>query len=319
MPDMNPHLTDFGAGIYAIDSGFGRPQLDAVHLILNEGRAALVDAAVNAGVPRVLDALASLGVAREDVDFVVLTHVHLDHAGGAGALMRELPNARLTVHPRGARHMIDPAKLTSATYAVYGEAKARAMYGDIVPVPAERVVETPDSATVSLAGRELLFLDTPGHARHHVCIRDGLTGHFFTGDTFGFLFRELDAHGRRHVFPTLTPSQLDPPQLHRSIDRIMSFAPAAVYATHYGQAHETPRLAADLHRLIDAQVEVALHCRDAGERRKRQIMDGIAVIVEAEAQRQGWPLQGQAALDFFEADIELNAQGLEIWLDGLPA
>lgn len=172
---MNPHLTDFGAGIQAIDSGFGRPQLDAVHLIVHEGRAALVDAAVNAGVPRVLDALDSLGVAREAVDYLVLTHVHLDHAGGAGALMRELPNARLTVHPRGARHMIDPARLTAATCAVYGEAKARAMYGDIVPVPQERVIETPDGATLELAGRELLFLDTPGHARHHVCIRDGLT------------------------------------------------------------------------------------------------------------------------------------------------
>lgn len=313
---MDPHLSDFGQGIYAVDSGFGRAHLDAVHLIIHDGRAALVDTAVNSGVPRVLDALTALGIERNAVDFVILTHVHLDHAGGAGALMRELPNAKLTVHPRGARHMIDPAKLTAATCAVYGEAKARAMYGEIVPVPKERVIETPDGATLNLAGRELQFLDTPGHARHHVCIRDALTGHFFTGDTFGFIFRELDAHGRRHVFPTLTPSQLEPTELHRSIDRIMSFAPEAVYATHYGQAADTPRLAADLHRLIDAQVDVALRFRDAGERRKQHIMDGIADIVEAEARRQGWPLQGQAALDFFGPDIELNAQGLAIWLDG---
>jgi hydroxyacylglutathione hydrolase len=312
-----PHLSDFGHGIYAVDSGFSRPLLDAVHLIVHDGRAALVDTAVNSGVPRVLAALADLGIAPDAVDYVILTHVHLDHAGGAGALMRELPNARLTVHPRGARHIIDPAKLTTATYAVYGEAKARAMYGDIVPVPAERVIETPDGATLRLAGRELLFLDTPGHARHHVCIRDGLTGHFFTGDTFGFIFRELDADGRRHVFPTLTPSQLDPAELHRSIDRIMSYGPAAVYATHYGKAEDTPRLARDLHRLIDEQVEVALRWRDAGEQRKRRLMDAIAGVVEAEARRQNWPLQGQAALDFFAADIELNAQGLGIWLDGL--
>jgi hydroxyacylglutathione hydrolase len=314
---MNPHLSDFRNGIWAIDSGFGRAQLDAVHLLVHQGRAALIDTAVNAGVPRVLDALAALGIARDAVDYVILTHVHLDHAGGAGALMRELPRAKLTVHPRGARHMIDPGKLTTATYAVYGETKARAMYGDIVPVPPERVIETPDGATLDLAGRELLFLDTPGHARHHVCIRDALTGHFFTGDTFGFIFRELDAHGRRHVFPTLTPSQLEPEELHRSIDRIMSFGPEAVYATHYGQATDTPRLAADLHRLINAQVEVAQRCKGAGEQRKRHIMDGIAGIVEAEAQRQGWPLQGQVALDFFGPDIELNAQGLEVWLDGL--
>ncbi|MDO8932993.1 MAG: MBL fold metallo-hydrolase, partial [Rhodocyclaceae bacterium] len=217
------HLHSFGDGIHAIDSGFGRPLLDAVHVIEHEGRAALVDAAVNASVPRVLGALAALGIARDAVDYILLTHVHLDHAGGAGLLMRELPNAKLTVHPRGARHMIDPAKLTTATHAVYGEARARAMYGDILPVPRERVVETPDGTMLELAGRELLFIDTPGHARHHVCIRDGLTGHFFTGDTFGFLFRELDVGGRRHAFPTLTPTQLEPEELHRSIDRIMSY------------------------------------------------------------------------------------------------
>lgn len=317
MSAINEHLSDFGNGIYTIDSGFGRPLLDAVHVIEHDGRAALVDTAVNASVPRILDTLAAMGIAKDAVDYVILTHVHLDHAGGAGLLMRELPNARLTVHPRGARHMIDPAKLTTATYAVYGEAKARAMYGEILPVPAERVIETPDGATVELAGRELLFLDTPGHARHCVCIRDGLTGHFFTGDTFGFIFRELDARGRRHVFPTLTPTQLEPEELHRSIDRIMSHAPAAVYATHYGKAEDTRRLAADLHRLIEVQVDVALREKNAGSARKTRIMDGIARIVEEEAIRQGWPLHGQAALDFFAADIELNAQGLEVWLDGL--
>ena len=309
------HVSDFGNGIHAIDSGFGRPLLDAVHVIVHDGRAALVDAAVNAGVPRVLGALAGLGIGRDAVDYVILTHVHLDHAGGAGLLMRELPNAKLTVHPRGARHMIDPAKLTTATWAVYGEAKARAMYGDILPIAAERVIETPDGARIDLAGRELQFLDTPGHARHHVCIRDALSGHFFTGDTFGFVFRELDHDGRRHVFPTLTPTQLEPDELHRSIDRIMSFAPEAVYATHFGQATDTPRLAADLHRLIDAQVEVALRHEKAGESRKQRIMDGIAALVADEAVRQNWGLQGQAALDYFAADIELNAQGLEYWLD----
>jgi glyoxylase-like metal-dependent hydrolase (beta-lactamase superfamily II) len=312
---MNPHLTAFGRGIYAIDSGFGRPRLDAVHVLVHEGRAALVDAAVNAAVPRVLAALADLGIAPEAVDYVILTHVHLDHAGGAGALMRALPNARLAVHPRGARHMIDPAKLTTATFAVYGEAKARAMYGDIVPVSAARVVETPEGAELGLAGRKLLFLDTPGHARHCVCIRDDLTGHVFAGDTFGFVFPELDVGTRRHAFPTLTPSQLEPDELHRSIDRIMACAPEAIYVTHYGRAEDTPRLAADLHRLIDAQVETALRARHAGARRKAAIMEGIAAIVEQEAARQGWPLRGQAALDFFGADIELNAQGLETWLD----
>ena len=165
------------------------------------------------------------GVAPAQVDYVILTHVHLDHAGGAGQLMARFPNARLTVHPRGARHMIDPSRLLAATVAIYGEEETRRIYGEILPVPRERVIETPEGATLRLAGRELLFLDAPGHARHHVVVRDGETGHIFAGDTFGLSYRELDQDGRQFSFPTTSPSQFDPPALHRSIDRMLALGP----------------------------------------------------------------------------------------------
>src|SRR5258706_6349 len=146
-----------------------------------------------------------------------------DHAGGAGQLMARFPNARLTVHPRGARHIIDPSRLMAATVAIYGEAETRRLYGEILPVPRERVLETPEGATLRLAGRELLCLDAPGHARHHVVLRDAATGHFFAGDTFGISYRELDQDGRQFSFPTTSPSQFDPPALHRSIERMLSY------------------------------------------------------------------------------------------------
>lgn len=308
-------LTDYGHGIYAIDSGFNGREAVAVHAIVHQGRAALVDTAVNASVPRILEQLDRLGIARDAVDYVILTHVHLDHAGGAGLLMRELPNAQLVVHPRGARHMVDPSKLTVATYAVYGEDRARAMYGDILPIPASRVIEAPEGLTLDLAGREFLFLDTPGHARHHVCIRDGLTGHFFTGDTFGLVLKKLDTNGRRHAFPAMTPTQLEPEELHRSIDRIMAHVPGAVYVTHYGQATDTQRLAADLHRLIDAQCAVALREKDAGADRAQRIKAGLQRVVEEEAERQEWAVRGPEASALLDHDIGLNVQGLSHWLD----
>jgi len=126
-------------GIYAIDSGYGRPQLAAIHLIVHEGRVAVVDTGNNASVPRVLAVLAGLGIPPQAVDWVMLTHVHLDHAGGAGSLMCALPNARLVVHPRGARHMADPQRLWEGTAAVYGAERAFSLYGRLVPVPAERI------------------------------------------------------------------------------------------------------------------------------------------------------------------------------------
>ncbi len=159
-----PSSIDYGHGIAAVDSGFVRPMLDAVHLVVEGDRAAVVDTASNESVPHVLAALAERGLPAAQVDWVMLTHVHLDHAGGAGAMMARFPNARLAVHPRGARHMIDPSRLTAATIEVYGAEAARRMYGDIVPVPAGRVVEMPDGATLSLNGRHFEFLDTPGHA-----------------------------------------------------------------------------------------------------------------------------------------------------------
>ncbi|MBS3916660.1 MAG: MBL fold metallo-hydrolase [Sulfuritalea sp.] len=310
-----PHITDYENGISAIDSGFGRPQLAAIHLIVEADRAALIDTGTNASLPIVLDALRYKGLSPEQVDYVILTHIHLDHAGGAGALMRALPKARLTVHPRGARHMVDPSRLVAGTIAVYGERQARQMYGNILPIPAERILETPEGTVIHLGERELLFIDTPGHARHHVCIRDGRSGHVFSGDMFGLSYRELDIDGRQFVFPTTTPVQFEPAAMHASIDRLLALQPDAIYVTHYGRVREAPRLGADLHRLIDAHVKVALHHRGAEGERHGRIKSGLIEILLGEAQRHGWRLAPDALLRLMANDIELNAQGLAAWLD----
>ncbi len=306
---------DYGHGIVAVDSGFLRPLCDAVHLVIEGDRVAIIDTSSNDSLPHVLAALAARGLSPEQVDWVMLTHVHLDHAGGAGLMMSKFPNARLTVHPRGARHMIDPTRLMQGTVEVYGVEYARRVYGDVLPVPAERVVETPDGATVSLNGRRFEFLDTPGHARHHVCIVDERTGHIFTGDTFGLSYRELDRDGRQAIFPATTPVQFDPPALHASLDRLLARKPGAVYVTHFGQVTQVERCGADLHRLVEAHARLALDCRDAGAQRRDRLREGVRAIVLAEARRQDWPLDERALLELFDLDIWLNADGLAAWLD----
>jgi len=309
------HVIDYDYGISAIDSGFLRPRLAAVHLIVEGGRAALVDTAVNATAPRVLEVLAAKGLRPEQVDFVILTHVHLDHAGGAGLLMQRLPNARLTVHRRGVRHMADPSRLIAGTVAVYGEAATRRMYGDILPVSADRIIDSTRESSIRLNGRELVFLDTPGHARHHTCILDGKSGHIFSGDTFGLSYRELDRDDRQFVFPTTTPVQFDPDALHRSVDLLMSYRPRAIYVTHFGRIGDLPRLAADLHRLIDAHAALGLRERDAGPERGERLRQGVEAILFEESARQGWRLERERLREVFATDIELNAQGISAWLD----
>lgn len=308
-------VIDYGAGISAIDSGYIRPMFDAVHLIVDNGRAALVDTGTSRSLPRVLQALVQKGVSAEHVDWVMLTHVHLDHAGGAGTMMQAFPNAKLAVHPRGARHMADPARLVEGTIGVYGEEATRRLYGDIVPIDKGRIAEMHQGATARLGGREFTFLDTPGHARHHMCIVDSKTGHVFTGDTFGLSYRELDDGERQFIFPSTTPVQFDPAALHASIDLIMSHKPQAIYVTHYGQLRDLPRLAQDMHRLVDAHAELALKHRKTKAGRGALLKQGVEQILLAERKRYGWKLSEEEALQVLGADVELNAQGLEAWLD----
>jgi hydroxyacylglutathione hydrolase len=211
--------------------------------------------------------------------------------------------------------MIDPSRLVAATVAIYGEEETRRTYGAILPVPGARVIETPDGTTLRLARRELLFLDAPGHARHHVVARDSRTGHIFAGDTFGLSYRELDQDGKQFSFPTTSPSQFDPAELHRSIDRVLSHRPEAIYVAHFGRLTNLLPLAGDLHRLIDAHAELGERFRRAGAERKRLLKEGVRELVLAERGRQGWRLPSEKVLEIFALDIELNAQGIESWLD----
>jgi glyoxylase-like metal-dependent hydrolase (beta-lactamase superfamily II) len=312
-------VIDYDFGISAIDSGFHRPMLDAVHMIVEKGRVALVDTGVNDSIPRVQAALAAKGFSFADVDAIILTHIHLDHAGGASQLMRLCPSARLLVHPRGSRHMADPSKLVAATYAVYGEEVARKNYGEIIPISAERITETPQGFEYDFHGRAFEFFDTPGHAKHSASMRDTRSGHWFTGDTFGLGYTELRGDGRCYVFPTSSPTQFDPQAAHASVDLIASHAPDACYLTHFGQVTDIPRLADDMHRLIDAHVAMAMPLRNLGKDRNAALRAGMRELIVKERDRQGWALDDAEVLRVFEIDAVLNADGLEPWLDGLPA
>lgn len=308
-------VIDYGNGISAIDSGYVRPRFDAIHLIVEGRSAALVDTATNYSLPRVQSALDSKGLSADQVEWVILTHVHLDHAGGAGTMMAHFRKAKLAVHPRGARHMVDPSRLVQGTIEVYGEQAAERLYGRVLPIVQERVQAMPHGASISLGGRELLFLDSPGHARHHVCVVDSRSGHIFAGDSFGLSYRELDDGARQYVFPSSAPVQFDPAAFHRSLDMLTGYKPEAIYVTHFGQVRDVPRLAADMHRLVDAFAAIGIKYRDAGEKRRGLLEQAMAELVFAEGRLQNWKLGRDQLLALLGPDIELNAMGLESWLD----
>jgi glyoxylase-like metal-dependent hydrolase (beta-lactamase superfamily II) len=301
-------------GIHTIDTGFVRPQFDAAYLVVENGRGAFIDCGTNYAVPRMLAVLEGAGLTPADVDWLILTHVHLDHAGGAGELIALLPNAKLIVHPRGARHMIDPSKLWAGASAVYGDAVMKETYGHLRPVPAERVIEATDEYVVDLAGRPLLCLDTPGHAKHHNSIYDARANVCFTGDVFGLSYREFDRDGRPFIIPTTSPVQFDQPALHASIDRLLALKADAMYLTHYGRVEDIARLAADLHVQVDAMVALA-HAVDGKPDRHVALMEALTDLYQERAETHGWKRGREALTQIIGMDIELNAQGLEVWLD----
>ena len=314
---LPPFTQALGHGIHAVDTGFHRDQFDAAYLVVHGGRAAFIDTGTNHAVPRLLATLAALGLAPDAVDWVIPTHVHLDHAGGAGLLMQRLPRARLLVHPRGARHMIDPSALWAGATAVYGPEEMARSYGELVPVAAERVDTSHDGMTVLLAGRPLLLADTPGHARHHHCVWDAASRGWFTGDTFGLSYREFDTACGPWIVPTSTPVQFDPPVLRASIARLLAAAPDCMYLTHFGRVGQgggVPRLGTQLLELLDEMTALGERLRAAPDRHEA-LRQGQLAIFTRSLQAHGCGHTPAQIADLLAMDLELNAQGMAVWLD----
>ncbi len=307
-------LQDLGGGVHAIDTAFLRDRFDAAYLIVRGGRAAFVDTGTNFALPRLLGALDALGLARSAVDWVIPTHVHLDHAGGVGALMRELPGAQVLVHPRGARHLIDPSALYEGALAVYGAEEMARSYGELIAVPAGRVQSSADGMTVDLGGSPLRLVDTPGHARHHHCIWDAATRGWFTGDTFGISYPEFTSERGRWIFPTSTPVQFEPEVLRASVQRLLAADPACMYLTHYSRVDEVDRLAAMQLGLLDRMVKLG-HSLQAAPDRHRRLKDGLLSIYRQSLAEHRCPIAPATVAELLAVDLELNAQGIGVWLD----
>ena len=300
-------------GFFAIDTEYLYPGHAAAHLIVDSGRAAFVDVGTNDSVPYLLAALAELGIAREAVDYLLLTHVHLDHAGGAGALMRELPNARAVLHPRGAPHMIDPARLIAGSKAVYGEERFGRLYGELLPIPATRVQVVQDAERVRLGGRELQLLHTPGHAAHHYVVVDAAHDSIFSGDTFGISYRALDTAAGPFITPATVPTQFDPEQHLASVDRMLGFHPESIYLMHFSRVTGVPRLGEMLKAQIREFVRIArAHADDADAHpgiRTAMLAHWVSLL-----RLQGSALMPAAIEQALHGDLELNTQGLIAWL-----
>ena len=214
-------------GITMIDTRLGGwDGITAAYLVAGPSPA-LVETGAQTSVGAVTAALDDIGLGAGDLAWLVLTHIHLDHCGGVGDLAAAFPNATVVVHPRGVRHLVDPARLVEASAAVYGTTAH--LYGGLRAVAEGRIVAAEDGATVSLGGsRQLEMLEAPGHARHHMMVLDATTGTLFAGDALGVKFPGAG------LYPAVPPPEFDLDAALATLDRIRQIAPETLAIGHFG-------------------------------------------------------------------------------------
>ncbi|MFP4643334.1 MAG: MBL fold metallo-hydrolase [Spirochaetales bacterium] len=305
---VGDRLQEIATGLYRFDTHYIRQRHTACYVVVEGGRAAIVDSGVPANVPPLLEALATLEIAPDAVEWVIPTHAHLDHAGGAGHIMPKLPAATLAAHPSAAPHLINPERLEAGVRALYGDEFFDREYAPVVPVDAERVVETPDGQEIKLGERILRVIHTPGHAWHHESILDTSTGTLIAGDAFGVAYPELIRENEPVVVPPGPPPQFKPEIYQASIDRILELSPSRVALTHFGVVDDPARVAADLHRLIDEWVELG---REAGS--AEELFQALIASCERELSQRGRSEDQSRFRKLYYWDLRLSAEGIWTW------
>ncbi|MCL6559523.1 MAG: MBL fold metallo-hydrolase [Firmicutes bacterium] len=308
-------MIDLGNNIYQIDvCEQGMPGRTSCYLIAAE-KVALIETGAAPGAGHLTAALKDLDIAPEKVKYIIVTHIHLDHAGAAGVLVRELPEAKVLVHPRGARHLIDPSRLIAGARAVYGDRFER-FFGEILPVPADRVHTPEDGETLDLGGgRVLTFYHTPGHARHHMVIHDQAVRGVYSGDALGVRFHALSKLvGFDFTLPSTPPSEFDPPAALETMDRIIRLSLENIYFTHFGKAAGAPAILARNRKLLEAYEDAGRRVYESGGGSK-EIEKVLWEMVMQELKQYGVTDKEHPAVKFMELDIELNAGGIAYYLE----
>ena len=306
-------LFSFDKNIFCFDANYIRQKFAAIHFINQNNKLLIIDTATNHSAKRFLNALHTMNISPESVEWVVLTHVHLDHAGGAGLLMKMCPNARLAVHPRGVRHMVNPEKLWASVISVYGKEEAEKQYGQLIPVDENRVFAVDDGEVIRFENRRLQIFDAPGHANHHIVIFDEESKSFFTGDAFGIAYPELASKDGEFIFISSTPTQFDPVKFGTTIKKIMGQKPRSCFLTHFSKIMNIEKNGYELLKQIDEFVMITQQARDSHESQQHQIREGLFELLHKKLEKTNLSISRREFGNLLSLDLSLNAQGLEYW------
>ncbi|RSK26845.1 MBL fold metallo-hydrolase [Bacillus sp. HMF5848] len=224
--------------------------------VIKDDKITLIETSASPSVPYILEGLKQLNVNPEDISYIIVTHIHLDHAGGCGLLLDHCPNAKVIVHPKGARHLIDPSKLIAGAKMVYGK-EFEKLFSPIIPIQEGQIIVMHDKDTLNIGTRNLIFLDTPGHANHHFSMYDPKSKGIFTGDTVGIFYHETQADNIRLYLPSTSPNQFNPEVMMHSIDKLADLEPSRIYFGHFGMTEDVEETFSQVKSWIPKFVETA--------------------------------------------------------------
>ena len=307
------------SSVITIDCQYDHLERAAAFLLLEGNRAVFVDNNTTLAVPHLLAALAEQGYTPDQVDYAIITHVHLDHAGGTAELIKHCPNATVLAHPKAARHLIDPSRIIAGATAVYGAETFAARYGIIEAVPEARVRSMEDGETVAWGRRTLTFLHTKGHASHHFCIHDSGDNMVFAGDAFGLSRMATMRPGPAFTVCTSSPPEFDPGEARISVQRILDTGAAWVYVTHFGCFDDLQVRAEQLLRSIDDLERIGREAAStslSGEALQAFCQPLVVAAFERHLRECG-VMDVDADMVWLEEDIRLNAMGLGFYVERL--
>ncbi len=276
--------------------------------VIQEEEITIVETSASPSIKYVKEGLKALGISLDEVKYIIVTHIHLDHAGGAGLLIQECPNAKVVVHPKGARHLADPSRLIAGAKAVYGD-KFSALFEPILPINEDRLLVKGEGDKLTIGPNcQLEFLDTPGHANHHFSIYDPISNGMFTGDTVGVRYEQLIPDGVQLFLPSTSPNQFSPEAMKRAIDRFKKMQLDVIYFGHYGMAKEPNEVYRQVSNWLEIYVNEA--------KRVYAEQKGYEVLAERLESLVREHLSGQGISDDHEVynilqlDIEVSSMGL---------
>ena len=310
---MTDLISSFDKNIFCFDANYFRKKFAAIHFINQNNKLLIVDTATNHSAKRFLNTLHTMNISPESVEWIILTHVHLDHAGGAGLLMKMCPNARLAVHPRGVRHMVNPEKLWASVISVYGKEEAENQYGQLIPVDENRVVAVGEGEVIRFQNRRLQIFDAPGHANHHIVIFDEESKSFFTGDAFGIAYPELTSEDGEFIFISSTPTQFEPVKFDTTIKKIMEQKPKSCFLTHFSKIMNIEKNGYELLKQIDEYVTITQQARNNHENQQERIREKLFELLYKKLKKINLNISKREFGNLLSLDLSLNAQGLEYW------